>query len=269
MSQIGAVISVGRAFAKQEKQLVLGITIHTSMVSIAGIIYPYLLKWLAQTYGLNGTFLILGGLFTNTFVFFAFLWQQHLAENSDFIAESEGNTDEDTQIVSFCDEVRQILNVFRSLISIPFVCLIVALALAISCVNAYLELAFDIAAWKGYNESETKELFVILNCLNVFATLTPGIIKQKFEVNSFIFLIISSFAGCVGHVLINSSNSYLMYAVASGCIGLVPGGIIAVSLTFIMETMKKKQVSVATGLMFTVTGVLSAAVGPLFGMYLF
>ncbi|XP_060564478.1 monocarboxylate transporter 2-like [Ruditapes philippinarum] len=265
LSHVSAVISVSRIFADNEKQRVICATIHSTWGSIAGIIYPYFLKWLVKSYGLSGTFLILGGVYCNTFCFFVFLWQQHRSGTLSDRSQKRRKAENASQVSSLYMEARSIFETLKLLISIPFLCLIIGNGLTLASLNGYLEHAFDIAEWKGYRESETKELFVILNCLNVLATITPGLVKCRFDVHPFIFLILSSLAGCVGHMLIYASTNYLTYAVASGCVGLVSGGIFSGSIIFIMETMQKEQVSVAIGSMLTVNGLLSAGSGQLFG----
>ncbi|XP_060564481.1 monocarboxylate transporter 2-like [Ruditapes philippinarum] len=267
LSHVCAVTSVNRIFADDEKQLVLCVAIHTASTTSAGIIYPYILNWLVNSYGLSGTFLILGGLYCNSFVLFVFIWQQEMSGNLSVIyrSEKEGDSENLTLIERPCMVYHYVLKTFQQISSIPFVSLLVGNGLAIASMNGYFELAFDIADWKGFNESQTKELFVILNCFNVLATLAPGLVKWKFKTHSFIFVTLSSLAGFVGYMLMYASTNYLTYAVASACVGLVSGGIISGSISFVMETMHKEQISVAIGLMLTVNGILSAVSGPLFG----
>ena len=250
------------------KQKSLGIAIHSTCVPVAGLIYPYLLNYLTSVYGLNGTFLVLGGVFCNSFAFSLMIWFRC----NDFIIRKNQNTgnvsEENTKIT--CDNTRgkQLcinLKMFvKKAMSIRFVSLVIAAAFAVSTLNGYLDFVFDISDWKGYKELQARNLFTIYNIFAIFFSLSPGVLRQKLNIDTYYYPFGLTLIGLSGSLVIRYSKTYIMYAIGTACMGAI-AGVISSGCIICAHLVPLEQISVALGLFETGFGLLSAGIGPLYG----
>lgn len=236
----------------QGKQKTLCLAIFNTNVSVAGLFYPYLLQWLDETYGLAGTFLILGGLQFNTVVVSVMTWRNRSYLTTDSRSENKKLT---------CNIIFE--NV-KTLMSADYICLLVATAICVATLNGYLELAFDIAEWKGLNETEAKSTFFILNLFSCIMCVLPGLLLQHFDVDAFILLFVLSLSGITGSVLLYYCETYAVYAIGtaflSGIVGLLSSSIITC-----VQLVRPDLVSVSIGLLETMFGLLTVGTGPFIG----
>lgn len=270
MGHVSAVTVVSLVFTGNQKPLC--ITVHATCATLTAILYPYILKWLAEIFYLRGTFLVLGGAYLNNFVFFiiTFLHKSTFSVSTQVAHELRRNGDGlALEKKCICLNVCHILETWKKVLTKQIVCLLMASGLTISTMNTLLQFVFDIADWKGFDESDAKEFYVMLSCSNVLATITPGILKQRYGFNMYICLIITALCGCTGNLLVLLSGSYALNSLGMCLIGLIAGGIVTSSMIIILDTTSLDQVGLVTGLFFTVNGLLSASGGPLFGNVFF
>ena len=267
MSLIFIITLTIAATFESQKQKSLAIAIHNTNVPAAGLIYPYLLDYLTSAYGLNGTFLVLGGVFCNSFAFSLMLWFRR----NEFIIRKEKNTgivrDEDTEITHDNSRVKHLcisLKMFvKKLMSIRFVCLVIAAAFAISTLNGYLDFVFDISDWKGYNELQARNLFTIYNIFTIFFCLSPGVLRQK-NIDIYYYPFVLALIGLSGSLVKLYSKTYIMYAIGTACMGAIPG-VLSSGFIICSNLVPIELISVAVGSINTVNGLLSAGIGPLYG----
>jgi uncharacterized membrane protein len=268
MSQLYVISITLAATIQNKKQKLLGIAIHSTCVPVAGLIYPHLLDLLTSSYGLCGTFLILGGVFCNSYVFSLMIWlrrSEFVINNSNGTGAVNGKCLEETGEKSkekyLC---RHVKNFIKKLITVRYICLLTATAVSMSTLNGYLDFVFDISYWKGYSEVHARNVFVIYNISTIVFTLLPGILKQKLDIDTYYFPFMLALIGLVGSVVIRYSNTFVMYAIGTACIGAIPG-VLASAFIICAQLVRLEQISVGIGMFDTVMGFLSAGTGPLFG----
>ncbi|XP_045206799.2 monocarboxylate transporter 13-like [Mercenaria mercenaria] len=265
------IVVVERVFEGPKRLLCLAV-LNTSTV-VTAIFYPYFMKWLTEMYGLNGMFLILAGLSLNIFVLFTMCWTNRVA---DINARAQEATSTKTELDDCTGSSRKgcnslidiMLNCIahaNKLFHVPYVLVLISSSLSLAILNGYVGVMFDIALWKGMTSSQGYITFVVYYSCTAVSCVVVGLLKQKKGVNSLVYPILSTFCGCCGQLLIIFTSKYAVYMLGTALTGMTYGGVIASSLSVIVQMVSQKQVPVATGLFSTLEGLASLGVGPLYG----
>lgn len=219
-------------------------------------------------YGLRGTFLILSAILCNSVVFFMLCFlNKELISNVDTESQA-GNFDQKKMSDTDKGSFSPVLNLFRylkQLMSKQYAFMLIAQLAAMTGLNGYIGLILDISLWKGLNDAQGLSSFIFFNISNVISRLMPGILKQIKGINSFVFPIVSCLAGCGGLLLIYFGTTYVIYVVGTILIGAAMGGNVAAAVVVVVQVVDAEQIPVGTGLLFSVAGVSSAAIGGIFG----
>lgn len=265
---ISSVVVAERVFEKSQRLLVLSI-LNTATI-ITAIFYPYFLEWLTNLYGLNGMFLILGGICCNVFVLYVVCrtsptiiqeFTKPLENTSDVVKSGTGQvtTTKWRNLVSVCALGT------KELFTKPFVFVLLASDLSIASLDGYLGLMFDISLWKGLSSSRRLTSAVVYYSFTTASCLLVGIFQLKKGVNSILYQILSTLCGCVGSLLLYLFPGYILHTVGTSLLGTTFGGIISSSVNAIVQIVSKKQIPLALGFLHTLEGLFSFGVGPLFG----
>ena len=264
LGYISSVVVIGRMFTGQKR--VLYLSIQTAFTSLSGLIYPYILEWLIDFYGLDEMYLLLGAFYCNKIPFLILCIFNR--KSIDKAPENDDNTNTTTENPSDNSKeniIATIAKKFKQMMNTTFLLLLIASGVSIAGNNGFLGLVLDISLWKGFTTSQGLFTFVILNIINTLFRLVPGFLKQLKEFDSLIYPIISGVAGILGQVLLFLGNSYSVYMLGIGLIGLCLGGIVSSQLLVMMEVVHQENIPVASGLLLTVTGIVSVSTGPVFG----
>ncbi|XP_053409075.1 monocarboxylate transporter 12-like isoform X2 [Mercenaria mercenaria] len=270
MGYVSAVVIVGRIFTRKKRVLFLAMLSASS--PLAGLVYPYFLNWLMTLFDLNETFLILGAIYSNTFPLFILCWMNRSTLKdvalSSTVSQDNTNTENETQVPTIRHKENFIINgvkTLREMVNITYLLLLFAVAISVAGINGYSGIILDISRWKGLSKSQGLFTFVIFNIANTISRLVPGLLKQKNGFNSFMYPIISTISGCVGQLFLYKGQSYVLYVLGTSLTGVAIGGVVSAQLILVLKAVRPEFIPVATGLLFTVTGVISATTGPTFG----
>jgi hypothetical protein len=266
LGYISSVVVVGRMFKGQKR--VLYLSIQTAISSLSGLIYPYILEWLIGSYGLNGTFLLLGAIYSNKIPFLILCITNRKSLATDVAAKNDIN--------AVCEKEKPInkakknvildsVQNFKQMMNITFSLIILASGVSVAGINGFIGLVLDITLWKGFTNFQALFTFVIFNIANTLSRLVPGFLKQIKGFDSFIYPIISTLFGFIGQLLFFFGNSYSVFMTGVCLTGLCIGGIISSQLLVLVEIVRPENIPVASGLLLTVTGIISVSTGPVFG----
>lgn len=271
---VSSIVVVERVFEKSQRLLALSI-LNTATV-ITAIFYPYVLRWLTNLYGLNGMFLILGGVCCNVFVLYTICRRSPIVvqeftkrlENTSDVVKSE--TEHDQQVTT--TKWRNVMSVCaldtKELFTKPYVCVLLASDLSIASLTGYLGVMFDISMWRGLSSSKRLTSAVVFYSFTTASCLLVGIFQQKKGVNSILYQILSTLCGCISSLLLYFFSGYVIHTVGTSLIGVAFGGIVSSSVNTIVQIVRTKQVPLAMGFLHTLEGLFSFGVGPLYGKLL-
>ena len=167
---------------------------------VGGIIYPYLLQWLTETFGLNGTFLLLGGVSLNT-IPLATLWG---ASNSQ--KKMKGNSNDEENTIERPAEKGDQQNFFHNICDTvkykPFLFLFLGLGLLISTFNIFGILAMDIFATNGLSVESSIIAVTVSNAASVPSRLIPGFANRIKRCRTIMTPVLAAVLGAFGMILL-------------------------------------------------------------------
>ena len=178
----------------------IGLSVVSSAIGIGGMVYPYLLTWMVDTYGLKGTFLLMGGITLNG-IPMAFLWK-HLNEHTKRKNASE------IKPINFGELYTLLLSRVKETMKFkPFLATLIGFALAMPSVNMFEILALDVLESNGLTRSISVIMFVILNAVSIPGRLVPGFIKRVHGLSSMMAPVLGALISGLGMLLINATKT--------------------------------------------------------------
>ncbi|XP_060566877.1 uncharacterized protein LOC132725711 isoform X2 [Ruditapes philippinarum] len=117
LSHVSCVTVVGRVFKGRHQ--IMSITILNTAVGFASLGYPYLLSWLSDIFGLQGTFLILGGITSNTFILCIVCFINRKALSDGPLDHSKGSENDFNAETTRTNPIRTITDEKEHLIDTP------------------------------------------------------------------------------------------------------------------------------------------------------
>jgi hypothetical protein len=267
MAFISSLTLAGQVFTGT--QSLIFISVLNTSISVGALIYPFFLEWLRGMYGLLGTFLILGGITSNTFILFVACLSNHLdvKEVTSSAAPFINISNEELAGKTVKSRVfRQNVRYVDDLLSVPYVCLLFAMGISVAALNGYVGLLLDVSMWKGFSESQGLVSMETYHSFSIVSRLIPGVIKHKTGISVSICAIISTTSGCVGQLMLYLTSGYVPCIMGSCLSGFAIGGILSSSLILVGDVVRREQRSLAYGLLYTVDGLLSAITGYCLGM---
>ncbi|XP_060582726.1 uncharacterized protein LOC132739093 [Ruditapes philippinarum] len=266
MIYVSTITLTSAIFSGTQKSLC--IAIQGACVPLAGLFYPYLLDLLVSTYGLRGTFSVLSGVFCNSFAFSLMVWLHRSDLNLHTVKRNIGTEQEhqcDSETSTKGKLFTNLKNFIKDLMTKRFICLLVATAISVSTSNGFLDFVFDISHWKGFNNSEAKMSFVAYNICGVIFCVTPGLIKQISDIDTYFYPFGLAVIAFIGSITIWYASSFAVYTIGLACMSAVPG-LLSSAFMICANLARLEQVSVAIGMFDTLIGFLSAGIGPIYGV---
>ncbi|XP_053385538.1 monocarboxylate transporter 2-like isoform X1 [Mercenaria mercenaria] len=268
MAFISSLTIAGQMFTGTESLVFISI-LNTS-ISVGALIYPFFLEWLQESYGLLGTYLILGGITCNTFTLFVICYMNQLV-----VKESASKTGSIGNIIDSVASIqnskahskRKKVRYFSDLISVPYLCLLFAVGFSVAALNGYVGLMLDISMWKGFSDSQGLLSMEVYHLSGIIPRFLPAVVKYKTNISVFVCAIISGASSCIGQLILYVTSSFIPYVIGTCLSGIAIGGILSSSLVLIVEIVRQQQRPLAYGLLYTVDGILSTAAGYLLGKF--
>ena len=167
-------------------------------VGIGSMVYPYVVDWLAENYGLKGTFLILGGVTLNS-IPLAFTWHtsNHVAN-----IHAPGKRTSRQLLSGMCSNIVKVLKYP------PFPFMLVGNGLGAGLVTVFDILSLDVVESTGMSRDRSITAYVALKAASIPARLVPGILDKIPGCSSVMTPAIGSMLGAVGMITLNFVSSF-------------------------------------------------------------
>ncbi|XP_052761231.1 monocarboxylate transporter 6-like isoform X2 [Mya arenaria] len=273
------ITTISQAFTGRQRHVCLSIL--GTGTGLAGVFYPFLLPSLVEAFGLMGTFLVLGGVFLNVWTIPVLIyWNQPrkmTSEIPDTTCDNDNARCGPKAVNTICasgalywqqivNAARKVVLEMREVLFLENVLNMVGTGLLLAVNNAYLTLQLDIAIWRGLSREVGLNAFVVVNSVNVIAGLVTGLLKQIPGLSYSCLLIVVAVFGLAGSLLILLSSGAPLYFLASTLIGVSLGGVLTSSLIG-LKIVRQELISVASGTLITMIGLMTAVLGPLLGYF--
>ena len=207
------------------------ISLVTCAAGVGSLFYPYFLNWLANSFGLNGTFLLLGAISSNT-IPLTILWAARRKPRTSDTPGAKHSTSTTAAIKSPSDTpeatnstsptaasktttVQKGLcaNVSKIITYKPFTFLFLGLGLTLSSVNMFDILAMDILSSNGLSREQSINAVIISSATSIPSRMLPGLMNKLCGCSSVMTPVIAALFGGCGIFLVilfkNFAGKYL------------------------------------------------------------
>ncbi|WAR30269.1 MOT14-like protein, partial [Mya arenaria] len=267
---------------------------------LGGVIFPYVLNYLTDNFGLRGTYLITGGIFLNM-IPLSLLWKPPITtksrpstnlqdltgvenkaykvssgdldniptNNSDVIAmelKKETLTYVKSEINTDKGGEYTLCTTMKKLVADKaFMCFAFGLAAAYSCITVFLVYVVDVLQDSGLSETSATLGLLLLNLAGILGRFLPGSLTQLKHITVLTvpkIACIMIILSQLGLTLLNSTYTHFLSCIIAGtAIGMFVS-------TFGVVTLKLvgiERQSNAMGLCLSLSGITNAILGPLGG----
>ena len=238
---------IGKTFS-DKKQTVL-LSLQNVVTGSAGVLHPYVINWCIEEYTLHQTFLLTGGILLNNVVFAIMI--RYLPQTDLQDAETKGSTNSNFHV--------QVAP--RSTV---FVLFFLAETFTLSSSFGIYVPLLDILEFKGLSRAESLRCFVAGNAFNTIARLLPFLGKILFK-EPMVALLLSNISGLLAMLVFLHGDSYAGLLVGCIFVGICDGAAVSVAATVTFQIVVPKSQPFSYGLVLTITGILSAVIGPFYG----
>ncbi|WAR13606.1 hypothetical protein MAR_027786 [Mya arenaria] len=260
-TNVFAYTAVGLAFVGRQRSL--SIAILATGTGVAGICYPFFMKWVTETYGVQHCFLSVGLFFLSSSVLPFILRRESCNANPQ--GDQEPNPDEKKKnllrrvLTTFVMEMKQVLIV-------EFMLNVFATCIIIGVINGTVfSLQMDIARWKSLSDLDGIFVFNFLNLAIIIAGFLPGVLKQVrcCSISYSFILAGATVSGIGGYIVITVYTTRTGYLAGNALIELQLGAVIS-TIMISLKHMEKKHLSFASSIVITCNGLASIGTAPLF-----
>ena len=168
-------------------------------VGIGTVVYPYVIDWLVKSYGLKGTFLILGGVTLNS-IPLAFTW--HTSNHVKNI-HAPGKRDRYQLLCGMWSDIVKVLKYP------PFPFMMIGNGLGAGLITSFDILSLDVVESIGMSCDQSIIAYVSLKAASIPARLVPGIIDKIPRCNSVMTPAIGAILGAVGMITLNFASGFV------------------------------------------------------------
>ena len=177
---------------------IIGLSVVSSASGVGAMLYPYLLSWMADVFGVSGTLLVLGGITMNG-IPMALLWKP---------LDKQSKTDMQKPNSDKTSSLNQLYaRVFETIKHKPFCAVLLGFGLAMPSITMFEILAIDILESYGMFRSQSVMLFIVLNAVSIPGRLVPGLIKRIHGASCLTGPIIGTIISGIGMLMMNLSDS--------------------------------------------------------------
>ena len=268
---IASTTATGKAFAGSKRLLALAI--QNAGVSVGGAVTPYLYDYFVQNYGLNGNFLLIGGIYLNCLPAAILLSipcrnkvRRNNTDKSHAYQETQVFSPRKKSVTVITEGIKKTKENMVKIMHLPFVLRVVGVGFSIASLNGYFALVIDILEWKGLSSYEALLAFPMSYGVGIVARLLPGVIKQFRRLSSFVCPIIFCICGACGQLVILLFPGNKIVLIGCALAGLAISGVVSGAQLVIVQILDKEQIAVGLGLMFSSIGILTMIYGPIYGI---
>jgi len=303
LANICCMATISRAVSGKRQALYLSICV--TAIGINQLFYSFVFDEWTQQYGLNGTWLLTGALMLNVWALPILLYinqdpgatvtielnvntledQQSNGEDvksvqtgiytvptetySDTYVQEQTRSSLPSGTSSLKSIVKKELTnktgvSKHSCMNMPLIGLILGTGITVGSSNAFIALLLDMFRWKGYGVDQSLKVFIPISIFNILSRIVTGLIKQRRGINSFVYPMLTIFSAMVGQTLMLYLDNFEVLSIGATLNILLNGGVISTAVVLVAKLSRERS-PLGIGLLFTVTGITSAAVSPLFG----
>lgn len=242
----------------QGRTRLVALSVVNSAAGVGAMGYPYLIAWLADTFGLGGAFLLLSGI-TIHGVPMALLWVQVNRTRS-----TETRTSRAKHIAK--QSLKDLFaNVKGTIRHKPFQAVLLGFGLALQSINLFQILIFDILESNGLEQNQSLIAVMVLNAVSVLGRLIPGFFKHIHGLSTTTAPLIGTLGSGIGILIMTLSKDFTGNTIACAVLGLSKGILFASVPVVMLDMLETFRFSIGLGIVFCLTGLLTAEVGPLNG----
>ena len=150
---------------------VIGLSVVSTAIGVGSMVYPYLLSWMVDMFGLRGTLLLLGGITMNG-IPIALLWKHAEMGNKPEIKKTSDEVNDNHPVMQLLARVSETIQ------HKPFCTALLGYGLALPSITMFEILALDILESNGLERNLSVMLFIVLNAASIPGRLVPGLIKR-------------------------------------------------------------------------------------------
>ena len=270
---ISSTTAISQSFSGSQRLLALAIQ-HTGL-SVGGALTPYLYEYFLENYGLNGTFLLIGGINLNCLpaaLLFSIPNQKRVKETNKEPKQSH-NTAIETRRRSTTQVIISVVHIemerlktdINDVIHTLFILTVLGIGLMLGSLGGFNSLLLDILQWKGLQSNEALFAFPTMYGVGFLGRVIPGIAKQFKGVSSFVCLIIFGICGVCGQLIFVLLSGTLTLMIGCAFLGLAIAGVTCGANIAVAQTVDQQVISVGIGLMYTIYGILVIVFGTIYG----
>ncbi|XP_045175603.2 monocarboxylate transporter 12-like isoform X2 [Mercenaria mercenaria] len=283
--------AVGHHFT--EKTALILLSIVNAVSGLGGMLFPFILAYFSETFGLRGTLLLSGGIVMNT-IPAALLWTQpehilpknrrkkgktnnaYTSEETESRTEDRVQNDYKNEIVPRHGETVEIKKVkymqntehglLRSIKLLfkdkCFILFVLGMALAYPPIMLLITFIVDVFTDSGLSQTDANFGLLLMNAFSIGGRLLPGLLLQSRHISS---LMVPAFASIVtgvcmaGLILVRSLSLKLVF---SSVVGIPLGIFVSCFSVTNLDIVGPSQLGNASGLTLTASGLVSIAAGP-------
>ena len=258
---VSSVTAVRDTFSGSQRLLALAI--QNTCVSVGGAITPYLFDYCVKNYGLNGTFLLMSGIYLNG-IPAAYLFSTHQKNN----LTSTNNTSEaptaKMSVVVF--ELNRLKTTILKIVRPTFIFTVMANAIVMASLAGVNALIVEILQWRGFTSEQALLAFPALHVLGIVARILPGIAKQIRGINSFVFPIIFCLCGACGQLALIFTTNRVFILMGCALLGISMAGVMSGTNIVAVKLLHQDDAVIGFGIIYSSIGLLTIMYGPAYGM---
>ena len=270
----------------------MALSIYITSISVADVPYPYFLRYLSDTYGLQWTFVIAGS-FMSTSVLLATTWAVPkptitLGASSN-VGTGLNNKQPFNSVLPLTESRKQAsgasklevsmdiggdiindencLNILKTLLSNPsFVFFAIGQAFTHGAFRALGFFITDVLKDRNFTAAESTVTLMVFNFSGIAGGLLPGLVKKLSGSNSFTTVIVATLASApaiVGFIFVTGQASAV---IISTMLGLGFGTVLSSNAVSVLSLVSNKHYAPAVGLTYGATGIVIAVTWPLSGL---
>ncbi|KAL5015519.1 hypothetical protein ScPMuIL_009789 [Solemya velum] len=243
-----AILATGQYFDKKHNAIAVACVL--TGVSVGGLTLPMVMLKLTEYYGLQGALLVFSGLCLHCLVvLFAFKEYKSPPTHPD-LHENDGGI------------INDLFQIFKCKV---FITLTFAISTSIACIELLVITVVDYSRELGFSKEDGVFVLLLMNISNLFGRLFPGILKQLPNISVLAIPVVHCVVASMTMCLLTLVTSYWQLA-SLMCLGhFIHGGFYTIIPLSVIRLLPSRLVSLGTGILFSLLGVLEMTLGPAAG----
>ncbi|KAL3892047.1 hypothetical protein ACJMK2_004287 [Sinanodonta woodiana] len=224
------------------------------------ILFTYVLTGCVNTFGLRGTFLIMGAVLFNCSIL-SILWNTELPrtlQTPQIVCQATNNNTAKCRQTFF-------MQFFSVLTNKIFILFLVSVSFLYVPHAGILIMFEDIMKSQGFTEENIRLIFVIHSTCNICGKLSFGFLKQIPRVSSLVLVFILACMSAISFSTLQFSKHFWTTVIACSVLGFEMGATVTAMSIGTLKIIGPERFPFGLGLVYTAVGVGNALVGPISG----